>query len=72
MIRETIENDLDCKHFQMERAGSLTKMPQEKDALLPTTWPSQKYIWNKHKLTGTPPEIILQSSTRTTYDKEDT
>ena len=45
--------------------------PRE-NIFLQTTRPSQKYIWNKYKLTRTPPEINFQSSTRTIYDKEDT
>ena len=70
MIKDTLENPPDCQRLQMERVGSLTKMPQERT-------PSFKQhdshnIWNKHKLTRTPPKIILQSSTRIIYDKEDT
>ena len=33
--------------------------------------PHKSIFGNKHKLTETHPKIILQSSTRTIYDKED-
>ena len=70
MIKDTFEKPPDFQCLQMEGVGSLTKTPQERT-------PSCKQhdsnnIWNKHKLTGTPPEIIFQSNTRTIYDKEDT
>ena len=68
MIKGTLEKPSDCQRLQIEKVGSLTKTPQERT-------PSCKQhdsnnIWNKHKLTRTPPKTNFQSSMRTIYDKK--
>ena len=67
MIKDTLEKLPDCQRLQLD----LSQKHPKRKRLPADKRPSQKYIWNKHKLTGTPPKIILQSSTRTTYYKED-
>ena len=69
MIKDTLEKTPNCQCLQMERVGSLTKTPQERTSSCKQH--DFHNIWKKHKLTRTPPEIILQSNTRTIYDKED-